>query len=361
MSTRIFNREFVHPADGWYQIETPGEHPNAKGGVVQVIDAAAISSIVNRFNQDASDYARKHGVPFPGMLIDHEHFRHDLDKETRAYGWLLKMENRNGIPFGEIRWTGVGQQSVDDGEYRFFSSEYDPEDLVRLGGDKVRPMRLAGLTLTNQPNNVGGQPITNRAVGLINRDGQPDDTGQPAPALFDWFDGVKRMYKGLMEQSCYTLSYQQAWDLCKQQHPDLYAAAFFGDEATDDSEPNAKAAAADVANLVNRIRVDSGGNFEFAWNFVREKLPRIFNRQTRKPAPVLNREKENGDARAVQSKAAKLFGRLANQEQLATKSDFAAAWKRIINREPVLHSLANGRCTPEDAFAREPALRNRLA
>lgn len=92
MKPTILNREFQHPSDGWYQIETPGEHPNEKSGVLQVIDGAAVDSIVNRFNQEADDYQKQYGKPFPGMLIDHEHFKNQADKETVAYGWLMRLE-----------------------------------------------------------------------------------------------------------------------------------------------------------------------------------------------------------------------------------------------------------------------------
>jgi hypothetical protein len=361
MSARIFNREFVHPADGWYQIEVPGEHPNKPGGVVQIIDEIAVSSIVNRFNQEAADYARSHGVPFPGMLIDHEHFKHDADKETRAYGWLLKMENRNGVPFGEIRWTATGQQAVDGGEYRFFSSEYGAGDLVKLGGDKVRPIRLAGLTLTNRPNNLGGQPITNRDTSIMTD--LPGLSGQriPTAELEAWFSAV-----GALKKTCgkaaggVQISFQHAWDLCKQQHPDLYAAAFGDDSATEDSTHNTKAAADDVVKVANRVGAASGKGFAYGWNFVNENLPRIFNRTFTKRQLLVNRTRESLDEGAVQAKAAKLFGRLANAEQLSTKLPFSQCWNRIAAREPVLHLLASGRSKPEEAFAKEPALQNRL-
>jgi phage I-like protein len=166
MRPNILNREFQHPADGWYQIETPGKHLNKEAGVLQVIDDTAVNSIVNRFNQEADDYKRKNGKPFPGMVIDHEHFKHQADKETRAYGWLMRLENRGGIPFGQIDWTNTGKPAIDGGDYRYFSTEYDPRDLVVLNkGQKpmrIRPMRLDGLSLTNAPNNIGGAPITNR-------------------------------------------------------------------------------------------------------------------------------------------------------------------------------------------------------
>jgi hypothetical protein len=166
MNAAILNRDFEHPSDGWYQIEPPGEHLNRAANVVQVIDDMAARSIVNRFNEEAS------APNFPGMLIDHEHFKHDASKETLAYGWLMELRNRNGIE-GRVRWTNTGKQAVDGGDYRFFSTEYNPSDATilnhsgELGGSlalpkRIRPLKLAGLTLTNDPNNKGGRPITNR-------------------------------------------------------------------------------------------------------------------------------------------------------------------------------------------------------
>lgn len=162
MNARILNRDFTHPDDGWYQIEPKGEHPNRRAKLVQVIDDNACQQIVNRFNADADAGSLSHGHE---MLIDHEHFKHDDDKETRAYGWLSKLQNRADGIYGQIRWTDTGKQAVDGGDYRFFSTEYDPGDLKILNEGKikrVRPVRLDGLTLTNNPNNKGGRPITNR-------------------------------------------------------------------------------------------------------------------------------------------------------------------------------------------------------
>lgn len=165
MNTRIFNRDFEHPTDGWYNIEASGEHPNAGAGVIQVIDKKACEQIANRFNADATAGRLSHGHE---MLIDHEHFKHDINKETIAYGWLTQLQNRSDGLYGQIRWTGTGKQAVDNGDYRFFSTEYDPDDLEVLNDAKpclVRPVRLDGLTLTNEPNNKGQKPITNRRSG----------------------------------------------------------------------------------------------------------------------------------------------------------------------------------------------------
>lgn len=161
MNPTILNREFRHPADAWYQIEAKGRHPNRAAGVVQVIDDEAAQSIVNRFNADAQAGTLRHGSE---MLIDHEHFSDQPDKETRAYGWLTRLENRADGIYGQIRWTKTGKEAVDGGDYRFFSTEYSPADLKLVNKDakEVRPTRLDGLTLTNMNNNRGQKPITNR-------------------------------------------------------------------------------------------------------------------------------------------------------------------------------------------------------
>ena len=155
-------------------LEAKGEHPNTRAGVVQVIDDPASDSIVNRFNAEADEPG------FAGMLIDHEHFKHDTDKETAAYGWLMRLQNRADGFYGQVRWTGTGLPKIEDGTYRYFSTEYDPADLQVLSDKRprrVRPLRLAGLTLTNMNNNKGQRPITNRA------DPEPDE-GESLPEAF---------------------------------------------------------------------------------------------------------------------------------------------------------------------------------
>jgi hypothetical protein len=171
MNTAIFNPEdFKHPDDGWYQIEPKGIHTNREAGVEQVIDDEACSAIVNRFNTDADAGELPQGHE---LLIDHEHFKDQPDQETVAYGWLQRLQVRPDGIYGQIRWTSIGQAAADGGNYRFFSTEYDPKDMVDMGGTppRIRPVRLAGLTLTNMPNNKGGNPITNRAA--VTRNGVP--------------------------------------------------------------------------------------------------------------------------------------------------------------------------------------------
>ena len=143
MNPSILKSRISTSPDGWYQIEAKGEHPNRRAGVVQVIDDRACEAIVNRFNAEAGE------AGFAGMLIDHEHFKHDEDKETVAYGWLGKLENRADGIYGQIRWTETGRKAVDGGDYRFFSTEYDSKDLTILNSGEKSPAR---------PSDASGRP-----------------------------------------------------------------------------------------------------------------------------------------------------------------------------------------------------------
>jgi phage I-like protein len=207
MITTIFNRaDFEHPADGWYQIEPKGIHPNREAGVDQVIDNEAVSAIVNRFNTDADAGKLPQGHE---LLIDHEHFKDHPDQETVAYGWLQRLQDRPAGIYGQIRWTATGQAAVDGGNYRFFSTEYDTEDLVSLGGTppQFRPIRLGGLTLTNMPNNKGATPITNRAAGT--RNGVP--SAKPSDASRN--KAAQRIAQlAVAEQRSSGVSFSQAWE-----------------------------------------------------------------------------------------------------------------------------------------------------
>ena len=111
MNASILNRDFEHPADGWYQIEAKGRHPNRAAGVVQVIDDEAAAAIVNRFNADAAAGSLRHGHE---MLVDHEHYSDQADKETRAYGWLTRLAKSGGQVTGKSGGRGRGA-AVDGG------------------------------------------------------------------------------------------------------------------------------------------------------------------------------------------------------------------------------------------------------
>lgn len=219
MSTPIFNREYQHPSDGWYQIEAKAEHPNAAAGVVQVIDDKSIQSMVNRFNADAAAGKLRHGNE---MLIDHEHFSDQPDKETRAYGWLQELQARPDGVYGRIHWTNTGRAAVDGGDYRFFSTEYSPSgcEAVGSGGNRIRPLRLDGLTLTNMNNNRGQKPITNRDAAR-QRDVEDAKENGEAQKKAAWL--FNRLVS--LEQSVNKCPASTAWSIVRNREPALYTLA----------------------------------------------------------------------------------------------------------------------------------------
>ena len=156
MNAKIHNRAGELPADGWYQIEVTGEHPAGEGRT-QVIDQAAMESIVNRFQQDAA------AKNFAGMLVDADHLSHDMENSTEALGWAQELSIRNGQLYARLDLTDLGEAAIRNKRYKFTSTEYDPPDIQDLGQGRVRPLRLAGLALTNRPNNRGAKPLSNRA------------------------------------------------------------------------------------------------------------------------------------------------------------------------------------------------------
>ena len=167
MMTPLFNREFQVPADGFYQLVPKGEFPHPSG-VVQVIDDPACAAMLLRFLQESAE------ANFAGLLLDYDHFSQDTDKSSEAAGWILNLENRADGLYGLIRWAGAGEEKVRSGAYRFVSPVWNREECESLGGNKVRPLRLANAALTNDPNIKGIKPLTNRAGDS----GEPQ-AGQP--------------------------------------------------------------------------------------------------------------------------------------------------------------------------------------
>lgn len=160
MRAKILNRAGEVPSDGWYQIEVTGTHPAGKTRK-QVIDAVALESIVNRFQADKAEA----GENFAGLLVDNDHLSHDLDNSTEALAWAQELEVRDGQLHARLDLTDIGEPAIRNKRFKFFSTEYDPEDCEDLGDGRVRPLRLSGLAFTNRPNNRGGKPISNRSGG----------------------------------------------------------------------------------------------------------------------------------------------------------------------------------------------------
>lgn len=152
----LLNREGTLPDDGWYHLVPLGEFPHSESGRVQVIDQAAITAMLNRFNEEAKR------PNFAGLLIDQEHWSYDLDKSSESFGWVKELTNRADGLWGRIEFSDLGEQAVKNRRYKFVSPVWLPRDLEILAGKKIRPLRLDSFGLTNSPNFKGMVPFTNR-------------------------------------------------------------------------------------------------------------------------------------------------------------------------------------------------------
>ena len=134
---------FTLPDDGWFQISAIGDFPHATTGLVQVIDADAVSAIVQKFAEESTK------PNFPGVLVDWDHASLDLDKPTEAAGWIMNLQQRPDGLWGQVRWSDRGAEAISGGRYRFMSPVWRQEDCLALGEKKVRPLRLFNCALTS--------------------------------------------------------------------------------------------------------------------------------------------------------------------------------------------------------------------
>ncbi len=138
-------------ATKWHLIVPRGEfsHPS---GVVQVIDDAAVSAMASAFD------------PKRRILVDFDHYS-DLTNAQRekvqeagiqlpseAAGWVTAVQASEKGLLGQIETTPAGQERLANKEYRFLSPVWRRSDCDRLGSDRVRPLVLSKVGLTNEPN-----------------------------------------------------------------------------------------------------------------------------------------------------------------------------------------------------------------
>lgn len=158
ISTKQIN-DLSKPSNGWFHVEKSGDHDvdYGEGPAVLRIDERSIMDMVDDFNARTFDG--------PGMLIDGDHLSHDLSRDTRALGWLKRLDTYRDPSgslelYGFIEWTPRGQQMLKDKEYTQSSTEYGEGMTFKDG--IYRPSRLTGFALTNRPRIKGKRPLVNR-------------------------------------------------------------------------------------------------------------------------------------------------------------------------------------------------------
>jgi phage I-like protein len=173
---------YAMPADGFVQLVPKGRAPNVLGDgtpIMQVVDDAALQAMFNR--------AVESGMR---VLVDDEHFSHDIDKGTDANAWAPftreTLQLREDGLYGKLDMTPKGLHNVTTGQKMFISPEFPPppSPLVELISKGVyRPLAVTGFGLTNRPAfRQYAKPLANRD---INTNPQTDTMLKPlVAALF---------------------------------------------------------------------------------------------------------------------------------------------------------------------------------
>jgi polyhydroxyalkanoate synthesis regulator phasin len=156
----IITNRAASVADGWIHIVPKGELPNRAAGLVQVLDDAALDSILAGIEADRQRLGNK----WPGIYAGREHFIYNDEADSAALAWFKEFEKRaDGIWAKADGLTPTGKQVIANDEYKFTSFVADRKDTQKLDGQRVRILKLDTVGFTNQAN--GKElltPITNR-------------------------------------------------------------------------------------------------------------------------------------------------------------------------------------------------------
>lgn len=350
--TPLYNRENQLPADGWFHLVPRGEYPHTGDDGktrVQVIDDASLDAMLKNFA--------------PKVLIDQEHFSHMPDKSSEAMGWISELQKRDDGLWGKVEWTDIGDAAVKNRRYRFLSPTW--RKLQSLGGDKVRPLHLLDVGLTNQPNIRGMVPLSNREGSEEFRRTDPADSNN------------KNQTKAPMKQIAALLG------LAAEASEDsiLTAVTALKNRATD-AETKLTTATTEATELRNRVATqdDEAIDAEFDAREVEEgkrtKLKPVLkamkNREERvafldevigKPGeedtapaevtthsgkPVLNRgnagtpkPNKGGKAAANPQEAAQKIEAEVQEYKLANRCTYEQAYNTVRLRKPELFAAAN--------------------
>ncbi len=149
----LMNRSFSPSADGWLELLKTGEFPIA-GGPVQVIDDQALRAMLAAFDRDQAQ------PNFPGLLLDYDHQSYDAAKSSEAAGWINDLRVAGDTLLARPDWTSSGEAAIAGGLFRLVSPTFRADQVEKLGNNRVRPLRLDSVALTNSPNMRGLAPLS---------------------------------------------------------------------------------------------------------------------------------------------------------------------------------------------------------
>lgn len=167
----ITNRAPVNTAAGWIHIVPKGELENREAGLVQVLDDAALDSILNGLEADKA----RLGNRWPGLYFGEEHFIYNDNKSSVAWAWAKEFQKRDDGLWAKPEFTSPAlAERIANKEFKFTSFVADRRDTEKLGGNKVRILKIETVGFTNQAN--GKELLT----PIVNRD---TFAGASAPAV----------------------------------------------------------------------------------------------------------------------------------------------------------------------------------
>lgn len=183
-ATEINN--LVDPQNGWFHIEKNGDHAvnYGAGDAILRIDNEAVLNMVDEFNS-------RHFNEI-GLLIDGDHLSHNMSMDTRALGWLKKLDTYKEPDsdqlelYGYIEWTPRGLEMLKNKEYVQSSTEYS--DGMTFENGIYHPSKLTGFALTNRPRIKGKRALVNRddfSEQMPEKETNRSDEQTPNPTMPD--------------------------------------------------------------------------------------------------------------------------------------------------------------------------------
>ncbi|MDR2664512.1 MAG: phage protease [Puniceicoccales bacterium] len=133
----------------WLKLVDYGEYAHRLG--VQVVDREGAVAMADRFHSLWARLARRfRGVPVYVGHPDDSEFRGQVGhSDTRAYGWVQRLDARENGLWIRVRWSPAGRQLLEGAHYKFLSPRWEME---RRDGDRLHPRVLLSVGLTNSPN-----------------------------------------------------------------------------------------------------------------------------------------------------------------------------------------------------------------
>ncbi len=155
-----------------------GELYNAEAGVTQILDDAALESIL----ADLRNQKTTRG----GLYFGEEHFIYDPGKSSEAFAWAREFElDTHGIWAVNPEYTDIGAAAIRNKRFKWTSFAAHKADTQELSPGRVRILKIDTVGFTNQ---AGGkdvlQPVHNRddAAKKGNMNSIKEKLGLPAEA-----------------------------------------------------------------------------------------------------------------------------------------------------------------------------------